>query len=301
MRSALVPAVSLIVALSVAAMGEDAAVRHRFMLAEFGKNKNRIIEISEKGELVWEHRPPGVCVQFQPLERDRVLYAYWGDGTGVREVDRDQRVVWSYDARCEEVPSCHRLANGNTLIGETGPCQIVEVDPRGKLVRTIDVPVKETAAHRQMRCIQGLAKGNVLAAVSGDSAVREIDASGRIVWEYAGATNVFEALRLSNGNTLVGRATDRRILEVSSDGEIVWELTAQDVPEVELNWVTSLQILTNDNLVIGNFLYQREGRGAHAFEVTRDDKQVVWKFADHARVGMATMVRVLEAPVSPKE
>jgi len=47
------------------------------------------------------------------------------------------------------------------------------------------------------------------------------------------------------------------------------------------------------NFVIGNFLRGQEGKGAHAFEISRG-KKVVWKFADHEMVRSATMVRVLD-------
>lgn len=45
--------------------------------------------------------------------------------------------------------------------------------------------------------------------------------------------------------------------------------------------------------MIGNFLRGQEGHGVHAFEITRD-KQVVWKFADHGLVKMATNIKVLD-------
>ena len=88
---------------------------------------------------------------------------------------------------------------------------------------------------------------------------------------------------------------ERRVFEVTPQKETVWELTAADVPELNLTWVTSLQILDNGNLVVANFLRGQEGRGAHAFEVTHDDqKKIVWKFADHDLIKSITMVRVLD-------
>jgi hypothetical protein len=62
---------------------------------------------------------------------------------------------------------------------------------------------------------------------------------------------------------------------------------------VNLTWVSSLQVLKNGNLVVGNFLRGQEGKGAHAFEVTRD-KKVVWTFADHKLARSVTTVRVLD-------
>src|SRR5947207_2804781 len=233
----------LLVASSVASPQD----RRSIMVAQYqGPGGNRIIEISPEGKVVWEHKVPSLCVMFQMLPNEHVVYAYGGKPTGVREVDREQKVVWDRVSGCPQVLSCERLPNGNTLLGEQGPCQAVEVDPDGK-----------------------------------------------VIWEITGLANVFEALRLPDGNTLVSCGTQKRVIEVSPAGKVVWELTARDVPDVNLTWVTSLQILKNGNYLIGNFLHGQEGKGAHAFEVTRD-KKVVWTFADHVMVKLATMVRALE-------
>ena len=135
--------------------------------------------------------------------------------------------------------------------------------------------------------------GQLLACHEAEGVVREYDRDGRSVWEYPNVTNVFEALRLANGNTLIGCGTDKRVIEVTPDKKIVWELTAADAPELNLNWITSLQVLKNGNFVVGNFIRGQEGKGAHAFEVTRD-KKVVWKFADHDMIKTLTMVNVLD-------
>ena len=74
---------------------------------------------------------------------------------------------------------------------------------------------------------------------------------------------------------------------------MVWEFGAKDAPELNLTWVSSLQILKNGNYVVGNFLRGQEGKGVHAFEVTKD-KKVVWTFADHQLAKSVTTVRVLD-------
>ena len=156
-----------------------------------------------------------------------------------------------------------------------------------------DVPNSEQAFHRQLRVVHKLANGNVLAAIEAEGAAREVDASGKVVWEIKGLADVYEALRLPSGNTLVACGTQKRVIEVTAAGKIVWELTARDVPDLNLTWITSLQVLHNGNFVIGNFLRGQEGKGAHAFEINRA-KKVLWKFADHTMVKAATMVRVLD-------
>ena len=144
-----------------------------------------------------------------------------------------------------------------------------------------------------MRNLHKLANGNILAAHEGEGAVREVDPAGKLVWEYTKVENTGEALRLANGNTLIACATQKRLIEVSPKGEVVWEFGANDAPELNLTWVSSLQILKNGNYVVGNFLRGQEGKGAHAFEVTKD-KEVVWTFADHKLAKSVTTVRILD-------
>ena len=52
-------------------------------------------------------------------------------------------------------------------------------------------------------------------------------------------------------------------------------------------------MLGNGHYVVGNFLRGQEGKGVHAFEVTRD-KKVVWTWADHGLAQSITTVRVLD-------
>jgi hypothetical protein len=75
--------------------------------------------------------------------------------------------------------------------------------------------------------------------------------------------------------------------------KVVWEFTAKDAPELNLTWASSIQQLPGGNLLIGNFLRGQEGKGAHAFEVTRD-KKVVWKWEDHSLIKSLTTVRALD-------
>ena len=83
------------------------------------------------------------------------------------------------------------------------------------------------------------------------------------------------------------------MIEVTPDKKIAWEFTAKDAPELNITWVSSIQQLKNGNILVGNFLRGQEGKGAHAFEVTRDRK-VVWKWEDHSIIKSLTTVRVLE-------
>lgn len=291
----LVTCVVLSLAAFTAIAKDDAPTpaKHRIMVAAYEGGQSRLVEISPDGKQAWDQKLPPVAVVFHPLENGHVLFAHSGNPTGVEEVDRKGDIVWKYHSKAAEVLGFERLPNGNVLVAEQGPCQAVEVDRDGKIVSTVPMKTTEQGPHRQVRRIHRLDNGNVLAAHEGEGAVREYDGKGNTVWEYGGIENVFEAIRLDNGNTLIGCGTQKRIIEVTPDKQVVWEFKADDAPELNLTWITSLQVMPNGNYVIANFLRGSEGKGAHAFEVTKE-KNVVWTFADHAMVTSITMVKVLD-------
>ena len=161
------------------------------------------------------------------------------------------------------------------------------------MVKSTPLTTPEKGDHLQVRNVHKLANGNILAAHEGDGAVREVDPDGKLVWEYAKVENAGDAARRANGNTLISCGTQKRLIEVTPKGEVVWEFGPKDAPELNLTWVTSLQVLKNGNYVVCNFLRGQEGKGAHAFEVTKD-KKVVWTFTDHKLAKSITTVRVLD-------
>jgi outer membrane protein assembly factor BamB len=277
----------------ILAVAEEPPTKHRLMFFEYGKGPNRLVELDADGKLVWEHVPPSIAVIFQVLPNGNVLYAYGGKPTGVREITRKGEEVWNYVSKCPQVLGCERLANGNTLIGEQGPCQAVEVNPKGEVVRVTPLKTSHEGYHLQVRNVHKLANGNILAAHEGEGAVREVDENGNVVWEYTSVENAGDARRLPNGNTLISCGTQKRVLEVTPDKKIAWEFTAADAPELNITWVSSIQPLKNGNLLVGNFLRGQEGKGAHAFEVTRE-KKVVWRWDDHALIKSLTTVRALD-------
>jgi hypothetical protein len=266
----------------------------RLMAAEYGAGGNRLIEVDKTGKIVWEHKPTSIAVIFQPLANGHILYGFGGNPTGAREIDKSGAEVWSYASKCPQTLGSERLANGNTLIAEQGPARAIEVTPEGKVVHATPLTTSYEHFHQQVRSIHKLPNGNILASHEGEGAIREVDSSGKVVWEYTGIPMAGEAIRLPNGNTMIACGTQKRIIEVTPEKKVVWEFGAADAPELNLTWIFSIQPMKNGNVVAGNFLRGQEGKGAHAFEVTRD-KKVVWAWADHQAVKSVTMVRALEA------
>ena len=89
---------------------------------------------------------------------------------------------------------------------------------------------------------------------------------------------LFSAVRLKNGNTLIGGGNGHCVLEVTPEKEIVWQLHQDELPNIRLAWVTTLEVLPNGNYVIGNC---HAGPGNPLLvEVEPKTKKVVWTF-DH--------------------
>ncbi len=286
-------ALFLILLAPLASRADDTPIHHRLMLFEYGKGPNRLLELDENGKVVWEHKPPSLAVIFHILPNGNILYAFGGKPTGVREVTRQGVEVWGYTSHCPQVLGCDRLPNGNTLVGEQGPCRAVEVGPGGQVVHITPLKTSQEGYHLQVRNLHKLANGHILAAHEGEGAVREYDPEGIVVWEITGLENAGDARRLANGNTLISCGTQKRVIEVTPGKEIVWQFGAADAPELNLTWISSLQELPNGHLLLGNFLRGQEGKGAHAFEITRD-KKVVWKWADHTLIKSLTTVRAVD-------
>jgi hypothetical protein len=275
------------------AFAGDAGIKHRLMFFEYGNCPNRFVELDADGRIVREFKPRSIAVIFQILPNGNIVYGYGGHPTGVVEVNPRGDTVWNYVSKCPQVLGCERLANGNTLVAEQGPCRVVEVNRQGETVHATNLSTNQTGYHLQVRNVHKLRTGNILAAHEGEGAIREYELNGRVAWEYTGVTNTGEALRLENGNTLISGATQKRLIEVTPDHKIAWQFTSDDAPELNLAWVSSIQILKNGNYLVGNFLRGHEGNGAHAFEVTRS-KQVVWTFADHRQFRSVTTVRAID-------
>jgi hypothetical protein len=216
-----------------------------------------------------------------------------------------KEVVWKYEAKPKEgykgrveVHAFQRLADGNTIVAESGNRRIVEVDKDGKIVKEMALKVDKPNPHTDTRMVRKLDSGNYLVCHEADGCVREYDASGKVVWEYkldlggrpaapghgpeGHGTSVYGAIRLSNGNTMIAGGNNNRVLEVNKDGKVVWSIDQKELPGITLAWVTTLHVLPNGNLIVGNCHAGKDN--PQLFEVTRE-KKVVWSFTDHKTFG----------------
>lgn len=266
----------------------------------------RLAIVDADGSISWE-MPWGGIHDIHRLENGNILTRQ--GRAVVVEIDPAKRtVVWKYDAAREngntgrrvEVHAFERLADGTTMIAESGAGRIIEIDRDGQLIREIPLERDHPDAHSDTRLVRSTESGGYLVAHEADGKVREYDReTGKVIWEYevpmfgksprkghgleAFGNRLFAAIRLKNGNTLVATGNCHSVLEVSPDKKIVWQIHQDDLPGIRLGWVTTLEVLPNGNYVIGNC---HAGPGQPLLvEVHPKTKEVVWRFDRHADFG----------------
>lgn len=254
--------------------------------------------VNEKGDIEWQ-TPIRNIHDAARLPNGNLLFQT--DWTEIVEMTPDHKVVWKYDAAKQngnegkrvEVHAFQRLADGSTMIVESGPARIIEVDVTGKILKQIPLQVDHPNPHTDTRLVRKLDNGHYLVAHEGDNqVVREYSTDGKVVWEYKTGTKVYSAIRLKNGNTLIGMGDGHRVIEVDPQGKTVWSVEEKELPGITLAWVTMVERLPNGNTLIVN---------CHAGETNPQlvevdpQKRVVWTFKDFRRFGNSLPVaRIIE-------
>ena len=262
-------------------------VRHSFLCSDIGAK--RVFKISAAGIIEWEY-PADQCTDVWLLPSGNILMSFTGKKRGAREVTPDKKIVWEY-ITTSEVWGCQRLPNGNTLVAECTGKRLIEVDSKGKIVKSVAV-ASEGNTHMGMRHARKLANGNYLVGLLDDKAVREYDPAGKMIREIKVPDLAFSMIRLDNGNTVIGYRGG--VVEVDPKDKVVWHLTQKDVPDVKLYWICCIQRLPNGNTVVGNwFIHKRRDDSTPFFEVT-PDKKVVWRSGMHERTVDPASIQILD-------
>ena len=261
-----------------------------------GNGKLAIVE--KDGSISWEMKWGGIH-DLHVLKNGNIMVQR--NMREVVEIDvKTKKVVWSYDSsrangnegKRVEVHAFQPLSDGNVMIVESGPARIVEVDKEGNLKKEIKLKVDRPHPHTDSRLARKLASGNYLVCHEGDGKIREYDGSGKVVWEYevpmfgkkakgghgpeAFGNKAFAAVRLQNGNTLIATGNGHSVIEVTPAKKVVWKIEQNDLPNITLAWVTTLEVLPNGNYVIGNC--HAGPKNPLLIELDPKSKKVVWTF-----------------------
>jgi outer membrane protein assembly factor BamB len=274
----------------------QAAVEHRVLTQGNGK----LAIVDKNGALEWEMPWSGIH-DLHLLSNGNIMVQE--KMRAVVEIDpKSKKIVWRYDSATAngnqgkrvEVHAFQPLKNGNVMIVETGVRRIIEVNREGSIVNQTPLTVDNPHPHSDTRLVRKLLSGNYLVAHESDGTIREYNTKGDVLWEFeiplfgkepknghgltAFGNRCYGAIRLKNGNTLIATGNGHSVLEVTPAKEIIWQLHQNDLPGIQLAWVTTLEVLPNGNLVIGNC--HAGPNNPLLVEIDPTTKEVVWTF-DH--------------------
>jgi outer membrane protein assembly factor BamB len=290
----------ILIASGPSAFAEQTGTTRRVVAADY--EKNRLAIISEDGNIEWEHRIDDIHDLHVLPNGQLLLQVSW---TRIVEMNPTTgAVVWQYDAaksngnanRKVEVHAFQRLADDVTMIAESGPGRIIEVDRDGNLLKEVKLKLAKPDPHRDTRLVRKLDTGNYLVAHESEGVAREYDPAGKVVWEHKVGSKLFGVSRLKNGNTLIGAGDGHRVLEVDRSGKEVWSIDETELPGIKLAWVTMVERMPSGNTLVVNCHAGPEN--PQVFEVT-PQKKVVWTFKDFKHFGNALPVARVIDPAKP--
>ena len=266
-------------------------VQHSFACTDYTQGK--VFIISKTGKMEWEY-PAENCNDIWILPGGNLLF---NTGKGVKEVNRKKEIIFSYESN-SEIYACQRLSNGNTFIGECNSGRLLEVNQQGKIVKEIKLlPDGTDGGHFYMRNARKLNNGHYLVAHYGLDKVCEYDSIGKKIMEIPITGGPHSVIRLPGGNTLIACSDhngDPGVVEADKNGKIVWQLTKDELPGLQLKFMTGMQCLSNGNLVLTNWLgHNQFGKAPHAFEITRG-KKVVWVYNDFTILKTMSSIQLLD-------
>ncbi|MFK7790722.1 MAG: PQQ-binding-like beta-propeller repeat protein [Phycisphaeraceae bacterium] len=290
--------------LSVFAEDKTIAPGKKVMISDSSKQTLAMIEAD--GTIAWRYKI-GPLHDLHVLNNGNILFQK--NWTHIIEIDpKTNKVAWEYHCKPTEdgagkveAHAFQRLSDGNTMIAESGNARIIEVNPKGEIVKQIKLKVDQPRPHKDTRLVRKTKAGTYLVAHEYHGICREYDADGKVIWEYevplfdqprvggngvkSFGNSLYSVQRLDNGNTLIGTGNGKSVIEVTPEKKIVWHLTDDDLEGIEFAWITTVQVLKNGNYLINNCHAGPEN--PQLIEVDRD-KKVVWTYTNWEMFGRAT-------------
>lgn len=227
----------------------------------------------DNGIITWQHEAP-LSNDLWQLPNGNLLFT---TGNGVLELTEKGDTAFMYKSSCH-VFACQRLENGNTFIGECENGRLLEVNPKGRVVKSVTILPKSHSKDDMafMRNARRLENGHYLVAHYGGEKVSEYDNKGRTVWNVEAKGRPHSVIRLNNGNTLVSIADankDPRIVEYNPEGHIVWQISNDNLPNRPFRFMSGMQYIEGEGLYVTNWQGHRDNASQpHLFLITRDKK-----------------------------
>lgn len=234
---------------------KPAPAPHVILLSDHGPRGEVLAMEWPSGKVLWT-KPNGRGHDVQALPNGHVLFTV-APRKCVVEIDDKQTEVWSYCEGLEHPLSAHRLANGNTLIGDAKLGRLLEVTPQKQVVWNYQA---SNLANMRMRNSRRTSAGTTLVAEEAIAKILEVDASGKVIWQWQAPNGenrrAYQALRLANGNTLISLNDPGEVVEVNPAGQVVRALAGTKM-DLQFGWASGMAVFPNGNLLISDYTGRR--------------------------------------------
>jgi hypothetical protein len=249
--------------------------------------------VASDGKPAWTLKQDVVHPQDAAITKDGNLFCSVTNGAIMVRLS-DKKLLWRYTvpANCEN-PVAQPLEGGRFLVGNEGPCKLLEIDEKGAVLKEVKGQSKFPGKHGQFRICRKTPEGTYLFAMMEDKSIREYDGDGKLVFEISGLGQCCAALRLPSGNTLVGNGS--AVEEYDKDKKLVWRFDAVADGKLKPALVVGLSRLKNGNTIFS--YYHADPKTPDIIEVS-PDKKIVSSLILPA-INKVVSVQALDAAMRP--
>lgn len=278
----------------------------KYKCIKCGKNVSKGIELcsdcSQK-ELEKENFSVTTKTSIGNLPENHYLTIDYENGRVIEIQNKPQaQIIWQAGGKdnpltLNDPQSAIRLANGNTLIAETGSDKVIEISKSWRIHWELkpDEKHSDILLKRPVKALRFL-NGNTLVVDQGNHRVFEVNNRNKIVWQY-GITNTVgitngrlyspsDCQRLENKHNLITDTDNHRIIELNEEDKIIWQYGNEENKlgsgygegRNQLNSPQEATRLNNGNTLIvdsGNY---------RVIEVN-PDKKIVWYYSTNDEEG----------------
>lgn len=280
----------------IAAENDDSGQRRIVMISAHGPDQISIVD--EDGQSLWTigkekgvDHPQDAAV----LEDGSVFFSVMFGAKKFRISDKSE--LWSYSTpEGTQNPVAQPLDNGYFLVGNEGPCRLLEINTENDVRREVKVNDSPFAgSHGQFRFCRKTSDNTYLFPMINASILREYDSKGKLLRQFPISGMPVCALRLPDGITLTGDGT--AVEEINANNEIVWKFDCVRDGGYVSGIVTAVSRLKNGNTLIG--YYHADPNTPDVIEISAD-KKVVWSLT-LKEVSLVAAVQLLDNDWKPSD
>ncbi len=218
---------------------------------------------------------------------------------GAKLINAKKEIIWDYKLEEKgELYTATQMSNGGFLLAHSGsPAKIIELDKKGKVVKTLSFDTGVESLHGQLRLLIKAKNGNYLFPIMGKGEVVELNPDGKEIMRFKVDGNPFSIVELKNGNLLVSCGDAHSALEVERNtGKLIRKLGQKDIEGISLNFVAQIVELNNTNKLVCNWNGHAKGEDLKQpalIEITPANQQV-WQLSEGNGIGRISCVFPVE-------